>query len=141
MSDDAKTSTPPFVEAANLAAAALDADVLLLNAGLDRSIAAQLIELVAKRNRRQNVLLLLVTSGGDAHGAYQIARCLQTSYAKCLVFVTGYCKSAGTLVAIGAHELIVGSRGELGPLDVQMSKPDELMLRQSGLTATAALSM
>ena len=36
--------------------------------------------------------------------------------------------------------MIVSRGGELGPLDVQMSKPDELIQRQSGLTATAALS-
>ena len=49
------------------------------------------------------------------------------------LFVTGYCKSAGTLLATGAHELIMSNHGELGPLDVQLSKKDELWQRQSGL--------
>jgi len=65
---------------------------------------------------------------------------LQNSYEKFVLFLSGSCKSAGTLIAIGASELIVADSGELGPLDVQMSKPDELLQRQSGLTATAALS-
>jgi hypothetical protein len=54
--------------------------------------------------------------------------------------VSGYCKSAGTLVALGAHELVFWEHGELGPLDVQMAKKDELWESQSGLTVTTALS-
>jgi len=37
-------------------------------------------------------------------------------------------------VCIGAHDLKVGDLGELGPLDVQLTKPDELALVASGLT-------
>lgn len=54
--------------------------------------------------------------------------------------MSGYCKSAGTLVALGAHELVIADCGELGPLDVQMSKEDELGATRSGLTVLSALS-
>lgn len=131
---------PAFQVAADLIAEKRDADVILVNAGIYRPLASQVSSLCRKRRRRKNVILILVTGGGDAHAAYRIARCLQGAYEKFSLFLTGYCKSAGTLVAVGAHELIVAESGELGPLDVQMSKPDELMQRQSGLTATAALS-
>ncbi len=47
----------------------------------------------------------MVTEGGDADPAYRIARCLQDHYDRFSLFVSGYCKSAGTLVALGAHEL------------------------------------
>lgn len=117
-----------------------DADVLLINAAITRNLAAQVGDLCEQRRRRKNVVLVLVTFGGDAHAGYRIARCLLDLYERHTLFLTGQCKSAGTLVAIGAHELVVGRRGELGPLDVQMTKPDELVRRQSGLTATAALS-
>ena len=79
--------------------------------------------------------------GGDADPAYRIARCLQTKYERFLFYVSGYCKSAGTLVAIRAHQLIVSDHGELGPLDVQMSKKDELWETQSGLTVMDTLTM
>jgi hypothetical protein len=131
---------PTYQEVADLIADKRDADVLFINAPIYRSLSAQVLSLCRDRRRRKNVILILVTSGGDAHAAYRIARCLQGAYEKCILFLTGYCKSAGSLVAVGAHELIVAESGELGPLDVQMSKPDELMQRQSGLTATAALS-
>jgi hypothetical protein len=55
-------------------------------------------------------------------------------------FIPGWCKSAGTLTAIGAHDLVIGDFGELGPLDVQMPKTDELFELSSGLTVTQALS-
>jgi hypothetical protein len=45
----------------------------------------------------------------------------------------GLCKSSGTLVAIGADEIVMGDFGEFGPLDIQMSKDDE-MVNTSGLS-------
>ena len=140
MSDSAKLAVPPFKVAADVVAEKLDADVLIVNAPIYRPLALRLLELCKKRNRRPNLLLVLVTNGGDAHTAYRIARCFQRLYTNYTLFLTGSCKSAGTLVAIGASHLVVGETGELGPLDVQMTKPDELFVRQSGLTASAALS-
>ena len=49
------------------------------------------------------------------------------------------CKSAGTLVAVGADEIILSDLGELGPLDVQLGKKDELFEVTSGLNITQAL--
>ena len=83
---------------------------------------------------------MLVTTGGDPDCAYRIARCLQAKYEEFILYVSGCCKSAGTLVAIGAHCLVVSDHGELGPLDVQMSKKDELWETQSGLTVMDTLT-
>lgn len=44
-------------------------------------------------------------------------------------------------MAIGAHELAIGDQGELGPLDVQVSKHSEILERGSGLDYTQALSV
>jgi hypothetical protein len=55
------------------------------------------------------------------------------------VCVYGPCKSAGTLIATGAHKLIIFPHcGELGPLDVQMHKRDEIGEMKSGLSTKAA---
>lgn len=65
--------------------------------------------------------LLLESPGGDAHFAYRIAKMLQERSANQLtVIVPQYAKSAGTLLALGAADLILGEGAELGPLDVQM---------------------
>ena len=43
------------------------------------------------------------------------------------------------MVALGAHEIVFGEDGELGPLDIQMSKEDSLWETQSGLTVNTAM--
>ena len=118
----------------------LDADVILYNGATNRAGADLLIELTAARRRRSNVLLILVTQGGDADSAYRIARWLQRSYERFILYVSGYCKSAGTLIATGAHELVISEYGELGPLDVQMLKRDELSEYRSGLDVHTTFS-
>ena len=99
-----------------------------------------LTDICENRNRRENVIFMLVTEGGSADAAYRIARCLQALYQRFFFFVSGYCKSAGTLVGLGAHAVIIADRGELGPLDVQLRQEDELFRTRSGLTVLSALS-
>jgi Serine dehydrogenase proteinase len=96
-----------------------------------------------------DVLLLLTTFGGDAHVAYRIARCLQKNYSRnhptkpgsgeVLIYVDSECASAGTLVSLAADKLIISDHAELGPLDVQIRKPDEVGDWTSGLTPIQAL--
>jgi ClpP class serine protease len=112
----------------------VDTDIVLFNSGIERVRDRHAIKVLTERKKRKNVLLLLVTEGGDPDAAYRIARCLQDRYKKFSVLVAGYCKSAGTLLALGANELIFSENGELGPLDVQMEKKDELWEQESGLT-------
>jgi hypothetical protein len=123
---------------ANAIAAARDCDLILYNWGVLPPADTFLIEQVAKRQRRSNVVLFLTTEGGVADSAFRIMRCLQSNYDKVTVAVNGWCKSAGTLMCIGAHELLIGPTGELGPLDVQITKVDEIDEQKSGLVAEAA---
>src|SRR5260370_10392750 len=55
------------------------------------------------------------------------------------VLVPSYCQSAGTLVALGANELMMSIFAELGPLDVQLAKYGELGERRSGPTTGSGL--
>jgi hypothetical protein len=128
-----------FRALADKIATQLDADLLLYNAPIERHLDQRVIELCNSMRRRENVALFLITAGGDADAAYRIATCLQTKYKRFFLFVPGYCKSAGTLVALGAHQVIISDQGENGPLDVQMRQKDELVGFESGLTSTNAL--
>ena len=78
------------------------------------------------RSSAKKVLLVLETFGGSADAAYRCARHLQDSYKEFSVLVVGYCKSAGTILASGANEIIMAPFGELGPLDVQIIEPGQL---------------
>jgi hypothetical protein len=49
------------------------------------------------------------------------------------------CKSAGTLMATGANQIVMGPFGEIGPLDVQLLQRDEISGSRSGLTTRSAL--
>jgi hypothetical protein len=136
----AATQKPnPIKIAASVLAQQLNTDVFLYNADIVRPSDQELFDCMRCMRRRENVTLILVTEGGDADAGYRIARCLQDNYAKFTCIVAGYCKSAGTLVAVGANELVMSDAAELGPLDVQMAKRDELGEWQSGLTVTSAI--
>jgi ClpP class serine protease len=117
-----------------------DCDVLLYSGPLRRGFDDSVIRACRSRSRRRpNVLLMASTFGGTADAAYRMARVLQERYKRVILFVYGYCKSAGTLLALGADELVLSDFAELGPLDVQVRKTDEVGESASGLTPTQAL--
>lgn len=70
------------------------------------------------RPPRSACLLALSTHGGSADAAYRLARALRRRYTHLTVFVDDYCKGAGMLLALAAHELVISDFGELGPLDL-----------------------
>jgi serine dehydrogenase proteinase len=119
---------------------AADTDILLFNGPIERPRDRRLIKLLTKRSCRPNLLMILVTNGGDPDAAYRIARSIQDHYKKFTVCIPGICKSAGTLLLLGAHELAFSENGEIGPLDIQMAKKDELWESESGLTVMTALT-
>lgn len=119
---------------------ASDTDILLFNGPIERPRDRRLIKSLTSRTCRPNLLMILVTNGGDPDAAYRIARSIQDHYRKFTVCISGICKSTGTLLLLGAHELAFSENGEIGPLDIQMAKKDELWESESGLTVMTALT-
>ena len=116
-------------------------DYFLYSGRIDREHYLVFAELVEKATSSQGVALVLSTNGGDPDAAYKIGRCLQFRYKENVsIFVPGICKSAGTLLAIAASELVFSPHGELGPLDVQMVKQDGTHGRESGLDIEEGLA-
>lgn len=124
-----------------------DADLLLYIGPIARPTDDFVIDEIAKKKRRKNALLILATLGGNPHAAYRITRALQLHYScekgsgngKVMVYVNSVCASAGTLMAMGAEELILSDHAELGPIDIQLNKTDEVGERMSGLTPVQAV--
>lgn len=118
-----------------------DADVFVYSGEIGRAGAAQVVALCQELDRKENAILLLSTYGGDAHSAYRMVRALTQAYERFILYIPGICKSAGTLIAVGADEIILSDYGELGPLDVQLRKEDEIFGEtSSGLNLIQALN-
>ena len=118
-----------------------DADVFLFAGPLREDSGYEFIDECPDKIGHPNVVLYLTTNGGDPSAAYRITRCLQHRYSsgKLILVVDSMCKSAGTLIAVGAHTIAMSDCGELGPLDVQVGQRDEVFGFQSGLVAIQAL--
>jgi len=118
-----------------------DGDVIFYYGGISRAGYSKICDLLEeKKEKSTKVCLIPATYGGDPDAAFRIARAIGHHYEVVEVLIVDHCKSAGTLLCIGADRLIFGNRGELGPLDIQLSKPDEMFESISGLAIAQALS-
>lgn len=131
----------PVTAAAEAVAASRDADVLCYLGGLWDGWDDRILKLTMQSQGCDNVLVVLTTFGGSPHVAYRIGRCLQRRYKRIVVLIHDYCKSAGTLLSLAAHELVMESESHLGPLDMQIQDKEEIGEFSSGLTLTQSLTV
>ena len=74
--------------------------------------------------------IVLHTPGGLAIAAEQIARALLAHPARVTAFVPHHAMSGGTLIALGADEIVMDPHAILGPVDPQLeSRPAASILR------------
>jgi len=120
----------------------LSCDIFWYSGDIFEGIEPLIYECFESNKKRENLAFLLTTDGGSPDAAYRIARCAQRFYGsgKIYLFVHSRCKSAGTLMAVGFNEIIMSDTAELGPLDMQVNKNDELDERTSSLISLQALS-
>lgn len=121
-----------------LAAERPNTDFLVVSRTIDRQLHIDLTNTL-KSQKNEGCSLFLTTYGGDPHAGFRIARSLRHHYKSLRVIVPSYCKSAGTMILIAADELAICDLGELGPLDIQVTKPNEIQERSSGLDIMQAL--
>jgi Serine dehydrogenase proteinase len=121
----------------------LDADIYLFSGPIDHEPVTKLLDAYREASKRKNCVLILTTYGGSPDAAFLLARFIKRKYSdgQFFLFVLGRCKSAGTLVALGADEIVMSVYGEMGPLDIQLAKEDSLWDRNSGLDIFAALNV
>ena len=77
-------------------------------------------ELVFNADPAQDLHLMLDTPGGDGEVSVRIARSAQARCKELTVIVPDQAKSAGTLLAMGAHHILMGPTSDLGPVDPQL---------------------
>lgn len=76
-------------------------------------------ELIYSADPKEDLHLLLNTPGGDGETAVRIVRGAQSRCRELTVIVPDQAKSAGTLLAMGAHHILMGPTSDLGPVDPQ----------------------
>ncbi len=131
-----------ITEAANAVAESLDAAVYVYRGDINVDGYGLLLGAIQpsdEQPERPNSILFMTTLGGDAGAAYRIARLLQNISEKLYLCVPTVCKSAGTLIALGANAIYMSPMSELGPLDVQLKRQDEIDQRRSGMVVRTAL--
>ena len=115
-----------------------DADIVMYSGEINIEGAERLMQITSQPSK-ENVLFILCTPGGCPNAAFKIARRLQEKYKRFILYVHGYCKSAGTFIAIGSDEILMSDFAEFGPLDVQLQEKDEIARYTSGLNINEAL--
>ena len=105
-----------LTSAANAVADAFDARVFIYSGVIDEKGFGRLFQCMQPSDRqphRPNTVLFLTTRGGNANAAYQIARLIQNTSEKFVVCIPSFCRSAGTLIALGANEILMMPVSEL----------------------------
>lgn len=130
-----------YNEALRAAEEVHDCHIFIYSAPVNEASYGDIVSAIKEKQsikKSENCILILTTTGGLANSAYKISRLFQQSYGSFSVYPPRYCKSAGTIIALGAHTLIMDEFSELGPLDVQILDKDEIGGRKSGLLTRSA---
>ena len=74
-------------------------------------------ETIFDADPNEDLHLLLDTPGGDGETAVRLVRSAQARCRELTVIVPNQAKSAGTLLLMGAHCILMGPTSDLGPVD------------------------
>ncbi len=77
-------------------------------------------ELLHNADPNVDLHLMLRSPGGDGTAAIRLARAAQASCRRFVLLVPDIAKSAATIFALGADEIVMGPTSDLGPIDPQV---------------------
>jgi membrane-bound ClpP family serine protease len=80
-------------------------------------------ELLVGADPEQDLHLILDSPGGDGETAVRLVRSAQARCRELTVIVPDQAKSAGTILVMGAHRILMGPTSDLGPVDPQFQSP------------------
>jgi len=95
--------------------------------GLDTRIAMEVIPIIAKQLRaigqHERIDLYLYTAGGDVMAGFRLVSLLREYCERFAVLVPFRCQSTGTLITLGADEIVMPPEGQLSPVDPSINGP------------------
>lgn len=85
------------------------------------------------------IAVVIYSPGGIARYAYELAMLLRRHCGGFVAVIPRYAKSAATLLALGADEILMNVHAELGPLDAQIYDPEREEGHRSALDEAQSL--
>jgi len=73
-----------------------------------------------KDETTENIDIFIETPGGSGDTSEEIARFLHKKFKKISFVIVGEAKSAGTILALSGHDILMTETGSLGPIDAQV---------------------
>lgn len=97
-----------------------------ISTGIERDDTMFVVDLLHHIQSGSDLDFLLHTPGGDIDAAEKLISIIRTRVGtgSLRVIVPDYAKSAGTLMALGADEILMSDTSELGPIDPQIDLND-----------------
>jgi hypothetical protein len=84
-------------------------------------------ELLVGLDTAKDLHLLLSTPGGDGEVAVRLVRSMQARCAELTIIVPDMAKSAGTIMCLGADQILMAPQSDLGPVDPQFQVNNSLV--------------
>lgn len=97
--------------------------VFVCQCPIDHVVAYRLNKILRKLGKIENLDLLIDSGGGDIDATSKIVKLLKSHCTKFYAIVPFFAKSAATLLALGADEIVMCKSGELGLVDPQVRDP------------------
>ena len=97
--------------------------MLISHQSISPYVVYKLNHVLRKMGHVEKLDVVLESGGGNIDSAYKVLKLLKMYAEKVTVIVPLYAKSAASLIAIGADELVMCKSGELGPVDPQVRDP------------------
>ena len=97
--------------------------LLFLEDEINYYTALNFLNILRKEPQIKRLDLILESSGGDLVMAVKIAHICKSYSEEFTVIVPFYAKSAASIIALSADNLILNTAGELGPIDPQIKHP------------------
>jgi len=97
--------------------------IFFLHGSIDTTNTLDFLKIIRREPPIQNLDLIIDSDGGDIGMAVKIVEICRHYSQKFTVIVPFFAKSAATIIALSADDLILGKIGELGPLDPQVKHP------------------
>lgn len=95
----------------------------------------QFEDLIYDADPNVDIHLLLNSPGGEGETAIRLVRAAQARCRELTVIIPDHAKSAATLLALGAHHILMSPMSDLGPIDPQLLGDDGLVAAKDIIAA------